>query len=566
LVAAVLDRERDGGAAVRDLVLLIVIVAAVYGLGLGGASLWDIDEAIYADISRNMAESGDWVFPVFNGGPRFDKPPLLLWIGAAAMKVLGPVELAARVGTYAFALAGMALVYAFGRRLHSHGAGVLAALVLPATLGWFVAGRMGLMDAGLSFFIGLAVYQLARLAPAAVGGAAGYGAGPAGTGGAAPAAAYAWLGVALALGVLTKGPVAVILVGGTALLYFGPRKLWQLVWRRESLIALGLFLAVALPWHAAIYARAGEAWWNDYFGYHMFARFTQPLEEHGYPWYFYLVVLTVGFLPWTGFAAGGLRGPGTGRSHAQRRAHWLLVAWFLVVLVFFSASRTKLPGYILPAFLPLAVMTGVWCEERLQRPGAARAFLVTLWLSVGAGAVFAAALAALRPMVPAGYEDVHRLLYALPAALVAGMLLTRAAFAWRGDARVLVYGFGATALVGMVVFTMLLAPRLEQYKPVKALVAAAGTELAAGAQLVSAYGDASSAFYASRYSPRPVLFVHSAQEVRGLLADPSVLAIVPEAMLAELPEAAVVAGEGPGVLVRGTQAGQDKAPAPPGEL
>jgi len=542
----------------RDALLLVLLVALVYGFGLGQASLWDIDEAIYADISRNMARSGDWVFPVFNDAPRFDKPPLILWIGAAAMQVLGPQELAARLGAYFFGLLSVALVYAFGRRLHSHGAGILGGLVLAATLGWFVAGRMGLMDTALSFFVGLSIYQLAAIA-------ADLETGPAPR----QLAPYAWLGVAVALGVLTKGPVILILVGGTALLYLGLRGLWALARRWEAWVGLGLFLLVALPWHVAIYARAGTAWWNDYFGYHMFARFTQPLEEHGFPWYFYLIVLTVGFLPWTGFAAAGLwdAGRNIGRGPRQgggpSRPLWLLGAWFLVVLVFFSASRTKLPGYILPAFLPLAVLTGIWCEERLRRPGADRAFLRTLWLSAGAGGAMAAGLAALRSAVPAGYEEVHRLLFALPVTLVAGMLLTRAFFAWRPDPRGLVYGFGATALAAMLALAALVMPQLEAHKPVKALVAAAGPELAAGVQLVSAFGDASSTFYASRYAERPVVYTHEAAEVRRWLADPQVLAIVPEAMLPELPGARVVAAAGPAALVRGEPAGSSSDAGPP---
>ncbi|HEY8417587.1 MAG TPA: glycosyltransferase family 39 protein, partial [Limnochordales bacterium] len=207
----------------RDLLLLFLIVALVYGFGLGRASLWDAEEGIYAEIIRQMAQSGDWVVPVYNGAPRFDQPPLMLWIGALAVRALGPTELAVRLGSFVLALLSVALVYAFGRRLHSRGAGVIAALVLPATLAWFMMGRMGVMDTGLSFFVGLSVYQLARIADAVAPARFG-----ARTGLAGP---YFWLGVATALSVLAKGPAALLLVGGTALFFFGPRRLGKLLWR-----------------------------------------------------------------------------------------------------------------------------------------------------------------------------------------------------------------------------------------------------------------------------------------------------------------------------------------------
>lgn len=524
----------------RHVALLLVIAALVYGFGLGEASLWDIDEAIYADISRNMAHSGDWVFPVFNGEPRFDKPPLMFWIAAAAMSLGAPGEWSIRLGTYIFALAALYLVYLFGRRLYSPRAGIIAAAVLASTLGWFVAGRIGLMDAGLSFFVGMAVYQLLFIGDGDQGAHA------------APFAPYIWLGVALALGVLTKGPVAIVLFGGVALAYPGPVKSMRAFFSREALLrsaaALLTFLFISVPWHAAIYARAGRDWIDSYFGYHMFSRFTRPLEEHGFPWYFYLIVLAVGLLPWTGHVVAALRDFVRGRNRkGVGDALRLPVTWFLVVLVFFSISKTKLPGYILPAFLPVAILAGVWTDRRLLQPDAERAFTKSLWLSLAAAAVAGVGLLALRSFVPEGYENAYRLLFVFPGAIVVGLLLTKALHRLVREPSTLVYGFAATAFAGMLLFTPLLAPLLEEHKPIRPLVAAARRTMGEHGPVISAFGDASTNFYLGR----PTLYTHGAENVRLLLQEhPDALAIVPVPMLPLLPGVITVETYGPAALIR----------------
>ena len=282
---------------------------------------------------------------------------------------------------------------------------------------------------------------------------------------------------------------------------------------------------------------------ESYFGYHMFARFTQPLEEHGFGWYFYIIVLVVGFLPWTGYALAGAWSFLRRRRLALDPGARLMLSWFAVVVLFFSVSRTKLPGYVLPAFLPLAVLTGAWCHRRLDRVHGERAFLIGLWTSAGAGMLAVIGLIALRPIVPDGYEQVHRLLFVFPLTLVGGMLVTKALHsAWR-DAKTLAYGFSATVFAGMLLFSGLLAPAIEDFKPVRPLIEVAKPLLTAETRLISAFGDASSNYYAGR----PVTYVHGTEAVRRLLAEPGpAVLLVPAAMVNELPGVEVIDTSGPG--------------------
>src|SRR5690606_16351826 len=131
----------------------------------------------------------------------------------------------------------------------------------------------------------------------------------------------------------------------------------------------------------------------------------------------------------------------------------------------FSVSKTKLPGYVLPAFLPLAALTGAWIDRRLNRPAADRIFGVGLWASTAAGLLSIAGLIALRPLVPEGYEEAHRLLFAFPIALVIGMVATKLVHAAVRSTESYLYGFGATAFAGMLIFSAWLMPLIEEQKP-----------------------------------------------------------------------------------------------------
>lgn len=503
------------GSERKTLLLILLATLVTYGSMLGAPSLWDIDEAIYADISRNMAQSGDWVMPVFNGGPRFDKPPLLLWMGAAFIRLLGETELAVRLGSLLFALLGVVLVHSFALRDYSRRAADFAALILASNLGWFIEGRMGLLDTALSFFIGWALYHLVAIQRGNPWG-------------------YLWMGVALALGVLTKGPVALVLVGGTMLLAVGPRRLWNFLVSPWTLVGGAVFVLLALPWHWAIYRRAGQAWVADYFGYHMFTRFTQPIEDHGFAWYFYLIVLAVGFLPWSGFVAVALaqrvRGWLKGRQRLSEPARFHL-AWFATVFLFFSASSTKLPGYILPAFLPLAVLLGAWCDRTLQRERAHRVFEWSLAISAAAGLLTMAGFVALRPMVPPDYMDAYPLLFLVPGTLTAGTLLTQVVHRRKAAPSTLVYGFAVTALAALLVLGTWIVPLAERARPVKPLALAAAPHLSQEARVISAMGDASTTFYLQR----PVIYVHSTRDLQRHLkeaaaAQVDAFALIPASM------------------------------------
>ncbi|MDP9902076.1 4-amino-4-deoxy-L-arabinose transferase-like glycosyltransferase [Variovorax ginsengisoli] len=309
---------------------------------LGTRALITPDEGRYASIALEMARSGDWVTPRLNGLLYFEKPPLQYWIGAIFFKLLGASEFAARLWP---ALSGLLTVLAVGftgRRLWGPAAG-LRALAVAASTTWIVANAHFLtLDAGLTLFLTLSMCAL-LLAEW-------------GSGNAATRRSWIWAAwVAMALAVLSKGLVGIVIPGGTLLLV----SLWRRdfgLWRRMHwLSGVVIFLAIAAPWFVLASLRNPD--FAEFFFIHEhFARYLTQVHHREGAWWYYLPLLVGGLMPWTG-ALPWLWQRRTAKSpHARLTASDVLIAWALFVLVFFSASGSKLPSYILPMFPALALL------------------------------------------------------------------------------------------------------------------------------------------------------------------------------------------------------------------
>ena len=340
----------------------------LYFFGLTRTGLIGPDEARYAAIGRAMAATGDWITPRLWGQPWFEKPALLYWMTAAGFKLgLGP-ELAPRLP---LALASVAfLIYFFVvlRREFGGRAAWYASAILATSAGWLVYSHVAITDLPMSAAFAAAMLTIftpnfrASLAS----------------------------GILLGLAILAKGLVPLVL--------FIPA-LWFLRHRiRDLAILFGAALVVAAPWYVLATLRNGTPFLEDFFWKHHFGRFLSSELQHGQPIWFYIPILLVGVLPWVPMLALLFNR----QLYRDRRAQFLL-AWFAWGFVFFSASRNKLPGYLLPLLPPLAVLIGIAVAEARAR-------------SPKLMALFAAS-AALLCLVPA-------LSNALPQALAAGFSRT----------------------------------------------------------------------------------------------------------------------------------------------
>ncbi|HSN32541.1 MAG TPA: glycosyltransferase family 39 protein [Ideonella sp.] len=326
-------RSTPQDSAARPLGLLALWLLATLGLH----PLLVPDEGRYVGVARAMLLGGDWLVPRLDGLPFFHKPPLMYWIDAAAMSVLGINEFAARLAPAIGAwVMGAALYFAL-RRWHGVRAARTALVVLATTPMFFIGGQYANHDMVVAGFIAAAVFAFAEAAES----------------GTRRAWQLGWLACALAL--LAKGLIGVVL----PLVVVGP---WLLARRRWRAIAAGLHplawlpgLVLAAPWFVAMQLRFPEFF--DYFVIEQhFRRYTQTDFNNAQPWWFFVAVLPLLTLPWSLAAPRSLLRAWRERSGAA--GHWLgLYAWWVAaIMLFFSLPVSKLVGYVLPVVAPWCVL------------------------------------------------------------------------------------------------------------------------------------------------------------------------------------------------------------------
>ena len=369
----------------RRALLLILLSIPTFFVFLGSAAITDSDEAYYAEASREMIESGDWITPRFNYELRFEKPILFYWMVAATYAVAGVSEGAARFWA---AMSGVGLVmvaYATGRRWIDDDAGFLGGAITATSFAAAAMARQSLPDLPLAFFITLAVWAgYEALAPAQ-----------------APPGRWSprrWLllsSAACALATLTKGPVGlalpVLIVGSAVVLeyFFGevPRRAPR-IRLLDLLLAFALFVLIAVPWYAAVTWVHGSGYLYRFFVAENLDRFATARYNDPRPFWFYIPILIGGLLPWSIFGFLWLRRPSAGsRQDGNSATRTRLIMWAVVPLAIFSVSVGKQPRYILPCLVPLAILLGSTISSRVRASAnAARDVPLTI-AGVLAGAV-----------------------------------------------------------------------------------------------------------------------------------------------------------------------------------
>jgi 4-amino-4-deoxy-L-arabinose transferase-like glycosyltransferase len=339
--------------------LLIAALAAAWFGTLGLRPLYKADESRYAEIPREMVASGDWITPRLNGFKYFEKPPLQYWATAFFYKTLGIKDWTSRLWTALLGFAGILLVLNAGTRLYGPPAGAFAAAVLAGSLAYVAGAQINTLDMGLSFFLSGAVFALALGYPIIF-----------------------WACCALA--VLSKGLVGIVLPLGALGLYVLIKRDWRLIREMRPIAGPLVFLLIAAPWFVAVSMRNPE-FAHFFFIQEHFQRFTSDVHKRTAPPWFFLAVLALGFLPLLlPVLVGWWRGIRS-RAPSFDAGFWLAL-WALVVLAFFSASSSKLPPYILPAFPALAVLAGKVLAEGGRRLLVAQAIAMVV---IGAAAAVA---------------------------------------------------------------------------------------------------------------------------------------------------------------------------------
>ena len=420
------------------LVLLLVALVAWFGT-LDYRKLIKTDEGRYAEISREMAVSGDWLTPRLNGIKYFEKPPLQYWATAAAFKTFGFHEWTARLWTALTGFLTVLVVWWSGRRLFGESAGLYGAMVLISNLYFVGMGHFNALDMGLTLFTTLA---LAGFCFAQRDGAA---------------QQEQKLGMlltwaAMAFAVLSKGLIGIVLPGVTLVLYSLLARDWA-PWRRLYLIpGTLLFLAIAAPWFVAVSIVNPEFPWFFFIREHFLRYATDEARREG-PVYYFVSILLLGMLPWIVVMLDTLWRAARGRNREDGkldRPALVLLIWTIFVFVFFSLSRSKLPSYILPIFPALALLMG----KRLAALDASelKARIMPVGLIAVAGLFFIATAAddAGDPISRPLLQQYAYWLYAAVAVTLIGVV-----YSWRqstkGRKLAALTGFSAAGLIASLI-------------------------------------------------------------------------------------------------------------------
>jgi 4-amino-4-deoxy-L-arabinose transferase-like glycosyltransferase len=362
-----------------QLALVVGVCCFFFFFGLGAFGLTGADEPRYAQIAREMLARHDWIVPTLNGAPWLEKPALLYWKMMNSYSIFGVSDWAARVPAAFHATALVLGIFFFMRRFR-FASELDAAMIATSSAGMIGFGRGASTDMLVSAPFALAMmswwtwHQTSK---------------------------KLWLMIfygLLGVGALAKGPVApalaVLVVGAYAVL----RRDAKVFVRSLSIPGFILFFAIVLPWFVAIQVKVPQ-FFRVFFIEHNLERFGTNLYQHSQPFWYYIPVFLLATLPWTFFALPALveagrnafrrEGPEPSAAPGDDGLPSFLFLWIVVPIIFFSISRAKLPGYILPAIPAAALLTADYIHRLKAVPRLLTALHALLCAMLLVGALMA---------------------------------------------------------------------------------------------------------------------------------------------------------------------------------
>ncbi len=326
---------------IKHIIALLLFSYVFFFYGIGDYSLKEPDEGRYAEIPREMNELHDYIVPHLNYVRYFEKPPLLYWTTAASFKIFGTNEWAFRFPNSLSALFCVVFLYFFIRRWSGEPVAFLSSVILASSFSFLSMARIVTTDMLFTFSLFLSLllfYEYYR----------------------EKKSFYIYLFyAAMAAATLTKGPVALILMGGTILIFLFTERNVRFVSEMKIFKGLAIYLIITLPWIVAISLREKEFLYFFFMDQHILRFLTSKHKRTG-PIYYFLPVLFGGIFPWSIFLPRAI-------IHAWKLKELrLMLIWSFIVFTFFSVSGSKLPPYILPLFPPAAILLGYFFHKKWE--------------------------------------------------------------------------------------------------------------------------------------------------------------------------------------------------------
>ena len=447
------------------LITILALAVTPYFIRLGASSLWDSNEAFYAETPREMIEAGDYVNPTFNYRVRLNKPPLSYWLVVPFYKLFGISETSERLPIVLAAMIMIATSFGLGRLLFSVDAGLLAAIGLATSPRFLMFSRRIMIDVYLAMFMALALllFALAKRRPER-------------------RRFYLVLMYAcVGLGIITKGPVAVLLPAVALGIYLLITR--QLSEVRRLMLPLGLLIValIVLPWYLAVYFQNGWSYIEAFLIKDNLSRYTEPVWGPRRGILFYLPVVIGDFFPWSLFLLPlfwkALRRLWNFNRHTndentidrhRLEPYVLLLIWMAVIVIFYSLSKSKEDLYVLPIYPAAAALVGSslsgwFTNKEFHWKSALR------WTAMSLGIIMIVAAAIILLLFNTGAQP-----YTIAGTLVIGGIgivggLVAASATLRNKERLAIATTSLTIIACNWVFVLWTLPDVERYRPVRAL-------------------------------------------------------------------------------------------------
>lgn len=349
--------------------LIAVLTFFSFYYAVGSIPLFDNNEGLYASIAKSMVLTKQFIIPYLNCVPYIEKPPLLYWLMAGSFSVFGFSALAARLVTVTSAALIPLFLILFARRIQRPQIGIISAIIFVSSICVSIIARMVYFDmlftalisgALLCWFYWCESQQVFGLR-----------------------LGYLFLGLA----VLTKGLIAIVIVGGSFSVFLLLEKNYRSFYRIFDPLGIALFLAIVLPWHIAATIKHKGFFWHYIVEEH-FLRFLNQREPHDYytgPIYYYLPRIFIYLLPWS-FFLPWIFGRTEDLPLKERSLIRFCRCWFFVPLIFFSLSSAKANYYMIVSVPAISILLGIKLDGLIAKDksktsailGAALAFLIVL--------------------------------------------------------------------------------------------------------------------------------------------------------------------------------------------
>ncbi len=317
------------------LALLIIISFVMFFYKLGAASLFETDEVIYSQVAREIIRTGDWITLHLFSKNWFIHPPFYMWLTACSSYIFGMSEFNTRFWNALFAVGLVYVTYLLGRKMFKDGVGLLAGFILATSLQYMLQSHFAIFDIPLVFFEMLALlfffYWAEDRKP-------GY---------------YYLFFLAMGLAVLMKGPIGILLPLLVIIPFLASTGALRDLFNLKLVPGLIIAYLFGGTWYTAETLIHGKAFTDSVFGFYMIGRYLTSIEQHYGPWYFYVPVLLVGFLPWISFLPFSITYQWSRKGDGD---NLFSVMWMGIVFLFFTIAGTKLPGYVMPLY-PIAAIS-----------------------------------------------------------------------------------------------------------------------------------------------------------------------------------------------------------------